>query len=134
MEKENKEQEEPEVITFKEIAERHKDMKYEEMCKLVLVCKNCGHQDLLKNFIKEKNRWVGKRDPKIDPDEWEPKPYKPPKPYHPKFPRPNSWSDKVTCMMINNISYEDMFFCPVCKSSLVCLNPKFSKNNIARTL
>ncbi len=68
---ENKEQEdEPEVITFEDIINRHKDMEEEEMHKIVLVCKNCGHQDLLKNFIKkEKREIINKTDDWTIPDQ-----------------------------------------------------------------
>ena len=141
---ENKEQEnEPEVITFEDIVNRHKDMKEKELHKIVLICKNCGHQDLLKNFRKkEESPWKKVRN---DPDDdWKlPEPHKPyPKPYPepdwtPK--RPYYSRGKITCLVKiqeeeDGIRYEEMFFCPKCGSSLVCLNPKFVKNNTARTL
>ncbi len=145
---ENKEQEEPEVITFKEILERHKDMEEEERHKIVLVCKNCGHQDLLKNFIKKKDKYERLKKP-YEPkphnlDDWEPNPWNPtPLPY--KIPprrrrqpyykcAENDKKVMMTIIMTDNKEYEDMFFCPKCGSSLVCLNPKFVKNNIARAL
>ena len=126
---ENKEQEdEPEVITFEDIINRHKDMEEEEMHKIVLVCKNCGHQDLLKNFIKkEKREIINKTDDWTIPDQVPtyPKPNLPKTPYY-------SQNDTTCLVMIRD--YEKMFFCPKCGSSLVCLNPKFVKNNTARAL
>ncbi len=143
MEKENKE-EEPEVITFKEISERHKDIKEEELFKLVLVCKNCGHKDLLGNFIKKKDKWRDLIKPK---EPYEPKPYKPNSwkqiPYNPGIkPRWNG-GNKITCsnnkkimmaMRMDSIDYEDFFFCPKCRSSLIVLCPEFVKNNIIRVM
>lgn len=137
---ENKE-EEPEIITFKDILERHKDMNDEDLFKLVLVCKNCGHQDLLKNFLKEEDNSITFSDRDAKP--FKPKPYSQPS----WEPMKYRWRDKriqpmtksATKMMmamatIGNKRYEDMFFCPKCGSSLVCLNPKFVKNNTARVL
>ena len=129
MEKEN--EKEPEVITAKEFLEQHKNMKEEEVYKFVLVCKNCGHQDLLKNFIKKKSEGFERMN--IPADDPEP---------------PRQWTrwnlgDKMRCtknkeitmmVTVNDTEYKDMFFCPKCGSSLVCLNPKFVKNNTARTL
>jgi len=114
---------------------RHKDMKEEEMNKIVLICKNCGHQDLLKNFLKKKQqRWEKIRESPND---------RVPAPYHP-YPKPDwgtprkpyygdPYKRNITCLVMIN-DYEEMFFCPKCGSSLVCLNPKFVKNNTARTL
>ena len=129
---ENKEQEEePEIITFKEILERHKDMKEEELHKLVLVCKNCGHQDLLKNFIKNKSEGFERMNISVN----DPQPLRQWKRWNPRDKMTCTKNKEITMMVIvNNTEYEDMFFCPKCDSSLVCLNPKFVKNNIARTL
>ena len=124
--------EEPEVITFKEVFERNKNIPFEELCKMVLECKNCGHKDLLKNFIKKK---------KPDWDIISPKPDQVPYPYKPK-PLPNPWKryrwqknkKKLSALWINNTEYEDLFYCPKCGSSLVVLCKDFVKNNILRGL
>jgi hypothetical protein len=59
-------EEEPEVITLKEFAEQHPNIKEEELFKIVLVCKNCGHKDLLQKFTKKKenNDWEEVRKPR----------------------------------------------------------------------
>lgn len=147
MEKEKKETkvvEEPEVITFKEIIERHKDIKKGELYKLVLVCKNCGHKDLLKNFIRKKEAdWSGITDT-ISPKPWKPEPK--PTPWKKPIPDPYWKGDpykryecgktkqNLTCLILDDEEYEDMFFCPKCKSSLIVLDPDFVKNNILRGL
>lgn len=124
---------EPEVITFKEFFEKNKSIPFEELCKIVLVCKNCQHKDLLKNFIREvKKGWDI-----IQPQEPSPyKPYKPIKPYPPYKPytKWKSYSKNVMSLMVGNKDYEDMFFCPKCGSSLVVLCKEFIKNNILRGL
>ncbi len=139
MTEKNKE-EEPEVIIAKEFLEQHKDMKEGEVHKFVLVCKNCGHKDLLKNFLKRKSLTRGVD---IVPGDFVPTPYKPKpskpnpwdRPYYPKY-KWNCVKDNKKIMMaiiMRNEEYEDMFFCPKCGSSLVVLCKEFVKNNIART-
>ena len=137
------EQVEEEVITFKEFAEKHKNIKEEELHKIVLVCKNCGHKDLLKNFLKERARRI------ISP--WSGNIVKP-TPISPIRFKPR-WTDnsitskqagqlgnpsKTTKMMMTTLitpsNYEDMFYCPKCGSSLVVLCKEFIKNNVARLL
>lgn len=136
---------EDEVITFKEFIGKHKDIKEEELHKIVLVCKNCGHKDLLKNFLKERERRRGliSEDYNIQPT-----PFKPSPSPIPMFPKPNPFnprwitkgrtsSSKTTKLMTTIITpsnYEDMFYCPKCKSSLVVLCREFIKNNVARLL
>ena len=156
MVKEEEAKREPEVITFKELVERNENIKKEELLKLVLVCKNCSHKDLLGNFIKKKKRgWnmidendkpIGDNSPAPDPNPW--KPYKPYKPYKP-HPDINPWKQpnpynkyytkaktgmtkKLSNLLLGEEEYEDMFFCPKCKSSLVVLDPDFVKNNVLR--
>ena len=139
-EKETKEVEEPEVITFKEIVERNKNIKKEELFKLVLVCKNCSHKDLLKNFIRKKEKmmnWDGLKD-EIKPTPWKPKPtpWKP-DPYwkgdpYKRYRCSKTTKQNLSCLMLDKEEYEDMFFCPKCKSSLVVLDPDFVKNNILK--
>ena len=129
---------EPEVITFKEFVERNKNIPFEELCKMVLECKNCGHKDLLKNFIKERKPDWSVIQPAIDPSyPYKPKPYKP-KPWHPNI---NPWKryrvqnkQKMSSLVIDHKDYEDMFFCPKCGSSLVVLCDEFTKNNLLRGL
>ena len=129
---------EPEVITFKEFVERNKNIPFEELCKMVLECKNCGHKDLLKNFIKERKPDWSDIQPAIDPSyPYKPKPYKP-KPWHPNI---NPWKryrvqnkQKMSSLVIDHKDYEDLFFCPACKSSLVVLCEEFNKNNLLRSL
>ena len=135
-----KEEFEEEVITFREFVEKHKDVNEKELFKLVLKCANCGHKDLLKNFLKERegrrmiNPWEDKREPT------------------PSFPKPmrfeprwttrggnnNLTTSKTTKMLMTTIishsNYEDMFYCPKCGSSLVVLCREFIKNNVARLL
>ncbi len=145
MTEKNKE-EEPEVITAKEFLEQHKNMKEEEVNKFVLVCKNCNHKDLLKNFLRKKDLT---RRVDVVPGDFEPKPYKPNPwnvPYKPKIPykdpykryrcnkTTNSKTAKMMALMINNENYEDMFYCPKCGSSLVVLCKEFVKNNIVRAM
>ncbi len=146
MEEKNETKQEPEVITFKEIVERNKNLKKEELFKLVLVCKNCSHKDLLKNFIRKKERdWNIEGDkPKPNyipsPSPWNPSPspdinpWKQPKPYKPYYKRYKCGTKQksVSCLMLDREEYEDMFFCPKCKSSLVVLDPDFVRNNILR--
>lgn len=137
---------EPEVITFKEFSEGHKNMEEEEMHKIVLVCKNCNHKDLLKNFIKKVENKIGmfpETKPKYIPDPWKPSPPKPHpdiKPYlykkwrHPIKYRTQSNSKKINKLASIEKEYEDMFYCPKCGSSLVVLDKDFIKNNILRGL
>lgn len=128
---------EPEVITFKEFVERNPNMKEEDMLKIVLMCKNCNHKDLLKNFIREVKRAPMIWDGDVNPT----KPYNP----NPWKPKPSPWKipyKRYTCknntnnLVLNGhrIDYEDMFFCPKCGSSLVVLCAEFRKNNILRGL
>ena len=140
--KKNKKQGEPEIVTLKELAERHKDIKKEELFKLVLKCVNCGHRDLLGNFVKKKGG--GNLRP-LEP--YKPKPYKPePNPYDnwksrpPKPLRPSKWYTQkaklknTMMLMIDHEKYEDFFFCKKCGSSLIILDEEFVKNNITRVL
>lgn len=140
--------EEPEVITFKEIVERNKNMKEEEMMKVVLECRNCGHKDLLKNFILEKKNSRNVQPypkPNIQPEPYPDNPWKP----YPNIPKPwkpypyitkyrqnikNLKSNKIMNIMLGNKEYEDMFYCKKCGSSLVVLCKEFIKNNILRGL
>ena len=142
------EHKEDEVITFKEFIGKHKDIKEEELYKIVLVCKNCGHKDLLRNFLKERERrtmvWGGD-DENIQPAPFKPSPFptpipSKPSPFNPRWiikgtPRTAS---KTTKMLMTTIvtqhNYEDMFYCPKCGSSLVVLCREFVKNNVARLL
>ncbi|KKM67275.1 hypothetical protein LCGC14_1472730 [marine sediment metagenome] len=141
--KEDKGTEEPEVITFKEFYERNKSIKFEELQKIVLVCKNCSHKDLLGNFIKRrKNEWdvVGRN--LISDQETDPKPINPydndwkKPPYKPRFIGKirNSKKSGFSMVLIEDKRYEDMFYCPKCGSSLVVLCNEFIKNNILRGL
>lgn len=135
-----KKKEEPEVITFKEIVERNKNIPEEELYKFVLVCKNCQHKDLLKNFIKKRQRdWdIAQGEKPTLP--WKPYPYPKPSPWKPISPykryRMTSKNGKsqVINLVLNGTDYEDMFFCPKCHSSLVVLCEDFVKNNILRGL
>ncbi len=135
--------EEEEVITFQEFAEKHKDIKEEELHRIVLVCKNCGHKDLLKNFLKERERRKGLilEDYDIQPTPFKPTPYPKPMRFEPRWTtrggNNNLTSSKTTKIMTTLISkgnYEDMFYCPKCGSSLVVLCREFIKNNVARLL
>ncbi len=134
--------EEDEVITFKEFIGKHKDIKEEELHKIVLVCKNCGHKDLLKNFLKEMERrkivWGGD-DRNIQPTPFKPSPYPKPMRFEPRWiTKPPITASKTTKLMMTTLiapsNYEDMFFCPKCGSSLVVLCKEFIKNNVARLL
>ncbi len=149
--------EEEEVITCKEFLEKHQDIKEEKLHKIVLVCKNCGHKDLLKNFLKDKGRMVRDRAIRdwgdVD-DDISPRPF--PKPLYPKPPPYNPKWGTITCenktkgmkvgtatpvkknkMMLARLehgNYEDMFYCPKCGSSLIVLCKEFLKNNVAELL
>lgn len=132
MEKEKQEGSEEEVITFKEFVENHKDIKEEEIHKIVLVCKNCGHKDLLKNFIRKKDGGV-----KIMRGDYHQFPPKtPPERFNQRWisrqTKPNG--KKIMMAYLEHREYEDMFFCPKCKSSLVVLCKEFIKNNMTRVL
>ncbi len=152
MEDKEEKEGEPEVITAKEFLEQHKDMKEEDVYRFVLVCKNCNHKDLLKNFLKKiiKGYDVSIKDP--EPPPW--KKYKPePSPWKPKPDRPyygdppplkrytmKSQNKKDVMCMVNLVNslhpadYEELFFCPKCGSSLVVLCPDYIKNNMTRSL
>lgn len=134
--KENKnEGEEPEVITFKEIVERHKDIKIDELKKLVLICKNCGHKDLLGNFIRKKKKvdriYLPDDTPKpkpYNPDDWgKPDPFRIPKPPY-RFSAKTT-NKKIMAIMVDNEEYKDFFYCPKCGSSLIVMDKEFIKNN-----
>ena len=129
------EKSEEEVISFKEFAEKHKDIKEEELHKIVLVCKNCGHKDLLKNFLKEREKRISISGGLLK----EPREAVPitPARFKPRWITRGNPSKTIKMMMVNLISpsnYEDMFYCPKCKSSLVVLCKEFIKNNVARLL
>ena len=150
----NESKEEEEVITCREFLEKHKDIKEEELQKIVLVCKNCEHKDLLKNFLKDRERAniFGGNDytPKpIDPSP-SPFPSKPPYRWNPTITgqtlkaskvgtatstaNPIKKGNKMMMVILENRNYEDMFYCPKCGSSLVVLCKEFLKNNVARLL
>ena len=142
MEKKKTEKPAGEVVTFKEIAERHKNIKKEELMKFVLICKNCNHKDLLINFIKIKNRFTKVAEPLYSPPkkpsfppngDWFPKPKWINKEI-PPYTIQSSNKKKINCLVLDDEEYEDYFFCPVCKSSLVVISSDFTKNNIARVL
>lgn len=128
MAEENKE----DIVTWKEIQERHKEVPKENLYKLVLVCKNCGHKDLLINFLKKDElrynrpaRVWPEDNPNIKP--WKGVPYK----Y-----RSNPGKGMSTKMLhvLDFASVEEYFFCPKCKSSLVALSSEYSKNNLMKVL
>ena len=138
-----KQEEEPEVITFKEFYERNKHIEFEELSKFVLVCKNCSHKDLLGNFIKKRKKstdWnVVGGNFRPDPKSWKPSrdinPWK-----QPPFKRYQIRNGKTTkkqnvnSLILNDEEYEDMFYCPKCGSSLIVMDKEFTKNNILRGL
>ena len=137
MKKEKQEGSEEEVITFKEFVEKHKDIKEEELHKIVLKCANCGHKDLLKNFIRKKEgRWNVTKGDDTFPS---PKPIEPYDDWNKKLHKPR-WISKQRdtkrkmMAILENGEYEDMFFCKKCGSSLVVLCKEFIKNNMARLL
>lgn len=143
-----------EIIDFEELRERHKNVEFEELCKLVLVCKNCGHKDLLIKFLKEKeNRKNYREKDKEDRESypWNPKPH--PSPWNPSrkdnyYSKCNEMKDvkkNIICAIslgkmsiitssIGNDKYEKYFYCPKCGSSLVVLDKEFTKNNIGRVM
>ena len=134
-----KQEEEPEVITFKEFYERNKHIEFEELSKFVLVCKNCSHKDLLGNFIKKRKKstdWNIADDRLIPNPNPKPNPWKQPSPFKPYriTKTKNSKKCGFSMVLIEDKRYEDMFYCPKCGSSLVVLCNEFIKNNILRGL
>jgi len=130
---------EPEIITFKEFFENNKNISFGELCKMVLVCKNCGHKDLLGKFIQEKNpdwkKWGEPILPQEDPLPYKPKPRPNPwNPYPKKYPRFIYKTKRLNMLWIDSKEYEDMFYCRKCGSSLVVLCDEFVKNNMLRGL
>lgn len=153
MEEEIKKEEkkDDEIITWKELKERHQEVPLENLHKLILICKNCGHKDLLIKFLKkdEPRRIMPAPD---YPENWKPKPWKgdPPYPSPYRDPKPKPWKrpyyytktqnkDKIVMiteagMLFNIAISEEYFFCPKCGSSIVALSSEFSKNNLVKVL
>jgi len=143
------EKETEDIVTWKEIQERHPAIPKENLHKLVLVCKNCGRKDLLVKFLKKREAPFRRAEPVID---WEKMKLK--EPYKKWYPKKNYYSksknlgfkpnktliadetDKLFkfSMNLDFASPEEYFFCPNCGSSLVCLSSEFSKNNLVRIL
>ncbi len=150
MEEKEEKKNEGEVISAKEFLDKHKDMDEKELYKVVLVCGNCKHKDLLKNFLKmdepdELPPWTPKPYPNPDiPNPWKPrKPY--PKPYYgdPRYKRytcdnkTSKLNKKQVMNMVTSIpsgEYEELFYCPKCGSSLIHLDSDYIKNNTTRLL
>ncbi len=106
-----KDETEEEIITLKGLMKGHRNIDEEDLLTLVLECKNCGHRDLLKNFTKQNER-TGM---------W-------------KINYSRDMENKMNCLMVKNKDYEEFFFCPKCKSSLVSLDKKFMKNNLSKLM
>lgn len=133
---------EEELTSFKEVMEKHPNIPQGDLFRMVLVCKNCNHKDLLVKFIKKKEMDWARKHPleKPYPDYPKPNPWKQPKPYQPKpyykWINKTQPKDKIMMMalFLNHEEYEEFFYCPKCGSSLVALSSEFSKENIAKVL
>ena len=150
-----KEKVQEDITSFQEIKEKHPDVSDDNLFRLVLVCKNCGHKDLLINFLQklgDDKDWDRIRTPRPYPvpSRPYPNPYNPPKPNNPYNPKkPLNWPNKryisykkgnqnqttqSIYMSVVDSKYKEFFFCPKCGSSLVALSSEYAKNNIVRML
>ena len=128
-------EEEPEVISFKELMERHPDTKAEELFIIVLVCKNCGYKDLLQKFAKKKeDNWEEIHKPSLQPRIYPVRPSPYPYRFKPRYIQSNSGMMKAISNSNMIMEFEELFYCPKCGSSLVVLCKEFIKNNLAKVL
>jgi len=137
---------EDEIITFEELKNKHPNVSMENLSKMVLICKNCGHKDLLINFLKNiENPIFNAIDPYEKPyREFKPRHYRtsPPVRYWSNSKENNKWvmnsltmtKASKTFLNVMKERFEEYFFCPKCQSSLVALSSEHAKNNIMRVL
>jgi hypothetical protein len=138
---------EDEIITFEELKNKHPNVSMENLSKMVLICKNCGHKDLLINFLKKIENPIFSGMTPYNPQRRNPSPYKTPdrfgSPYFKKYTAKAGKGmgiaivDEVSKIYTYNVmkeGFEEYFHCPKCKSSLITLSSEYAKNNIVRVL
>ncbi len=104
--------------TYKELRKAHKDIPSEEFNKIILVCGNCGHKDLLVNFLKEReNQMSGVLSGQVVAD---------------RIRQTNKIMMVDTLDSFNHS--KDLFYCPKCKSSLVLLDKDYTKQNMVKLI
>ncbi len=112
--------------SYKELRERHRNVKLEDFSQLILVCGNCGHKDLLANFTKKRESRGWETDMG---GSWS---------LTNKPPTSNLTKEqKASGRFINAIltgDKKDLFFCPKCNSSLVSLDKDYTKQNMMKVL
>ncbi len=106
-------------MILKEVIESVNDEK--EIFNIALKCVNCGHRDLLVKFLRVRTLFTTGV---MGGGSWAGTSY--------NNPIPKSTPKKY--VEIDGVKYDKNLTCLKCKSSLITLDEKFTKNNVVRML